>query len=97
MTMAFLQLLTHIALFLSIALAYPPLGPDVHVRSSPELSVEDVVLAVQRDLAIASLTKRQELNVATSLERSWNGAVLLKLYTRPWRPGVSPYMLTLVI
>ncbi|KAK0249420.1 hypothetical protein B0A54_16230 [Friedmanniomyces endolithicus] len=77
--MAFLQLLTHIALFLSIALAYPPLGPDVHVRSSPELSVEDVVLAVQRDLAIASLTKRQELNVATSLERSWNGAVLLKL------------------
>ncbi|KAK1817413.1 hypothetical protein LTR12_008169 [Friedmanniomyces endolithicus] len=77
--MALLQLLTHIALFLSIALAYPPLHSDVRIRSSPGLSAEDVVLAVRRDLAIAGLTKRQELNVATSLERSWNGAVLLKL------------------
>ncbi len=92
-----LQLLTRVALFLSIALAYPPLGSDVRIRSSPGLSAEDVVRAVRRDLAIAGLTKRQELNVATSLERSWNGAVLLKLYTRPQRLGVLPYMLTSVM
>lgn len=56
-------------------------APDVTVRSynAPGFSDADVHMALRRDLAEASLQPRAELKGNATLDRSWDGAVLLKL------------------
>jgi hypothetical protein len=56
-------------------------SPELSVRTynAPGMSEADTHMAIRRDLEIASLEKRKDLKGNTTLDRSWNGAVLLKL------------------
>lgn len=69
------------ALSLTLGTVASPLEPAVHVRTPPGTSEDAVVQAIRRELAVAAVQKRdREYKVNTTLDRSWDGAVLLSLY-----------------
>ena len=73
------------ALILSLAAASVPDESSVRVRPQPGASEEDVFQAIRREIVVAAVRKRAYTNSttfknSTTLDASWDGAVLLKLY-----------------
>lgn len=65
---------------LSFVAATPsPMDLAVRTYNAPGSTVEDTYRAIRRGLAAAKLEKRTDLKGNTTLDRSWDGAVLLKL------------------
>ncbi|KAK5127089.1 hypothetical protein LTR85_008449 [Meristemomyces frigidus] len=68
------------ALSLGLGAVSSPLESAVHIRTPPGSSADHVVRAIRREIAVAAVEKRdQDLKVNTTLDRSWDGAVLLSL------------------
>jgi hypothetical protein len=68
------------ALSLGFVLASAPVDYTVRTHNAPGSSVADVHKAIRREIAKAATEKREKpAKHSTILDRSWNGAVLLKL------------------
>jgi hypothetical protein len=66
---------------MDLTVAGPLVDPSVRVRTAQGISQYDVARAVRREIdVIANSTKGFDVKGSTSLDRSWDDAVLLKLY-----------------
>jgi hypothetical protein len=65
-----------------VAASYASLNNNLQIRNAPGSSSKDTLLAVRRGLSSAALVKR-DTNLktnTTTLDRSWAGATLIKMY-----------------
>lgn len=66
-------------LWLAVYVAATALQPATRIRTAPGQSMHDTYNAIKRNLAAASLDKRQEYKAEIPLAKSWQDASLIQL------------------
>lgn len=84
MLLPLLAPIVHLIFASAIVQASPTLHPDLLVRTPPGRTPQDVVQAVRRGIgAAANGSQPFRWEGHTTLDRSWDGAVLLQLQVSP--------------